>query len=107
MAALASSRSCHPQGNVILSPVEGNVILSPVEGNVILSPVEGRREAFMALKAGLSGRPSLSPQPVEGAVPTSIPELDQMLAGGFPPGSVVTLEGTAGRWSVAAGLLLR
>jgi hypothetical protein len=78
MAALASSRSCHP---------------------------EGSREAFMALKAGLSGRPSLSPQPVEGAVPTSIPELDRMLAGGFPPGSVVTLEGATGRWSVAAGLV--
>jgi len=98
MVALAAPRPCHPE------PGEGNVILSAVEGNVILSAVEGRREAFLALKAELSGRPSLSPQPVEGAVPSSIPELDQMLAGGFPPGSVATLEG-ATRWSVAAGLI--
>ena len=28
-----------------------------------------------------------------------------MLAGGFPPGSVATLEGATGRWSVAAGLV--
>jgi hypothetical protein len=69
--------------------------------DVILS----RRKAFEALKAELSGRPSLSPQPLEGAVPSSIPELDQMLAGGFPPGSVATLEGATGRWSVAAGLV--
>jgi hypothetical protein len=69
--------------------------------DVILS----RRKAFESLKAELSGRPSLSPQPLEGAVPSSIPELDQMLAGGFPPGSVATLEGATGRWSVAAGLV--
>ncbi|MGB8150514.1 MAG: hypothetical protein WCE97_04885, partial [Candidatus Cybelea sp.] len=59
----------------------------------------------MALKAELSGRPSLSPQPVEGTVATAIPELDRLLAGGFPSGSVATLEGATGRWSVAAGLV--
>jgi len=59
----------------------------------------------MALKAELSGRSSLSPQPVEGTVATTIPELDRLLAGGFPSGSVATLEGATGRWSVAAGLV--
>ena len=42
----------------------------------------------MALKAELSGRPSLSPQPVEGTVATAIPELDRLLAGGFPPAAL-------------------
>jgi hypothetical protein len=91
MVALAASQLSE---NVILS----DVILS-------LSKDEGRREAFLALKAELSGRPSLSPQPVEGTVATTIPELDRLLAGGFPPGSVATLEGATGRWSVAAGLV--
>ena len=100
MAAFAASQLSE---NVILSGVEGNVILSPVI--LSLSKDEGRREAFMALKAELSGRPSLSPQPVEGTVATTIPELDRLLAGGFPSGSVATLEGATGRWSVAAGLV--
>jgi hypothetical protein len=100
MAAFAASQLSE---NVILSGVEGNVILSPVI--LSLSKDEGRREAFMALKAELSGRPSLSPQPVEGTVATAIPELDRLLAGGFPSGSVATLEGATGRWSVAAGLV--
>jgi hypothetical protein len=64
-----------------------------------------RRAAFEALKAELSGRASLPALPVEGAVSTAIPELDRLLAGGFPPGTVATLEGATGRWSLAAGLI--
>ncbi len=66
---------------------------------------DGRRAAFAALKAELSAKASLTSLPVHGAVATAIPELDRLLDGGFPPGAVVTLEGTTGRWSVAAGLV--
>jgi hypothetical protein len=64
-----------------------------------------RRTAFEALKAELNAKASLPSLPVEGSVATSIPELDRLLEGGFPPGAVATLEGTIGRWSVAAGLV--
>ena len=64
-----------------------------------------RRAAFEALKAELKSRPSLSSAPVPGALATAIPELDRLLDGGFPPGSVATLEGSAGCWSLAAGLM--
>jgi hypothetical protein len=69
------------------------------------SAVHDRRQAFEALKAELSAKTSLPSLPVEGIVATAIPELDQMLAGGFPSGSIATLEGATGRWSVAAGLV--
>ncbi len=62
-----------------------------------------RAERFELLKARLSAKPTL---PVEGLVPTAIPELDRLLDGGFPAGIVATLEG-GGRWSVAAGLAAR
>jgi hypothetical protein len=65
----------------------------------------GHRTAFEALKAELSAKASLPALPVEGTVATAIPELDRLLAGGFPSGSVATLEGATGRWSVAAGLV--
>lgn len=64
-----------------------------------------RRTAFAALKAELSARSSCLTLPAEGLVPTAIPELDRLLAGGFPAGGVATLEGTTGRWSLAAGLV--
>jgi hypothetical protein len=43
----------------------------------------------------------------EGAASTSIRELDELLKGGLPTGSLVTLEGPmgSGRWSIAAGVL--
>jgi hypothetical protein len=63
-----------------------------------------RRVAFAALKAELSAR-SHAPLPVEGIVATAIPELDRLLEGGLPSGAVATLEGTTGRWSLAAGLV--
>ncbi|MGA9944837.1 MAG: hypothetical protein WBP75_07345 [Candidatus Cybelea sp.] len=65
--------------------------------------VEGRREAFELLKAGLSAKPPALP--VEGILPSAIPELDCLLGGGFPAGVVATLEG--GGWSLAAGLVAR
>src|SRR5580704_5965853 len=65
-----------------------------------------RREAFEALKASLSAR-QLPVLPVEGLVPSAIPELDELLGGGLPNGVVATLEGATGRWSVAAGLVAR
>lgn len=67
--------------------------------------VTDHRAAFEALKAELGGKASQSPLPVEGTVATAIPELDRLLTGGFPAGTVATLEGTPGRWSVAAGLV--
>jgi hypothetical protein len=69
--------------------------------DVILS----RRKAFEALKAELSAKASLPSLPIEGTVATAIPELDRLLAGGFPSGSVAILEGSTGRWSVAVGLV--
>jgi hypothetical protein len=64
-----------------------------------------RRESFELLKARLSA--SSSTLPVEGILPTAIPELDRLLDGGFPAGVVATLEGETGRWSLAAGLVAR
>jgi hypothetical protein len=72
----------------------------------ILEPSPARREAFAALKAGLNGGAIAAPRPsLETLLPTAIPLLDQALGGGFPQGALVTLEGRAGRWSIAARLL--
>jgi hypothetical protein len=66
-------------------------------------PVEGsRRATFESLKAWLSTKPPALP--VERLVPTAIPELDRLLGGGLPTGSIATFEGEAGRWSIAARL---
>jgi hypothetical protein len=64
-----------------------------------------RRTAFATLKAELSARSNCPPPLPEDLVPTAIPELDRLLEGGFPCGAVATLEGTTGRWSLAAGLV--
>ncbi|MGA8533989.1 MAG: hypothetical protein WB615_07775, partial [Candidatus Tumulicola sp.] len=65
-----------------------------------------RREAFTALKSGLSAGEIAAPRslPPDTVIPTAIPALDRMLGGGFPRGALVTLEGNAGRWSLAARL---
>jgi len=60
--------------------------------------------AFAALKAKLAAL-AAPPTRVEPVVPTSIPELDRLLGGGFPAGSLTLLEGSAGRWSIATRLL--
>lgn len=64
-----------------------------------------RSEAFARLKELLSAKPAALP--VERLIPTGIPEIDALLAGGFPAGSIATLEGETGRWSLAAGLVAR
>jgi hypothetical protein len=66
---------------------------------------DDKKTAFEALKAELSAEAALPALPIEGTVATAIPELDRLLAGGFPPGAVATLEGATGRWSLAAGLV--
>ena len=62
------------------------------------------REAFAALKSRLSASAASPQLPPDAVIPTAIPELDRALGGGFPRGTLVTLEGNAGRWSVAARL---
>jgi hypothetical protein len=67
---------------------------------------ESRREAFAALRAGLSGAGGPSaPVSLENLIPSEIPALDGLLGGGFPRGTLVALEGNAGRWSIAARLV--
>ncbi len=67
---------------------------------------ESRREAFAALRAGLSGAAGPSARvSLENLIPSEIPALDDLLGGGFPRGTLVTLEGNAGRWSIAARLV--
>jgi hypothetical protein len=70
-----------------------------------LSAATDRRAAFETLKAELSARAARGSLPLEGAIPSAIPDLDRLLGGGFPKGAVATLEGTTGRWSLAAGLV--
>ncbi len=65
---------------------------------------DDRRRAFEALKARLSAAPLPSLSAAELA-PSAIPELDRLLGGGVPRGTVATLEGTTGRWSVAARVM--
>jgi len=95
MAAPAASLTCHPEPFDSLRSLR----TSSVEG--------ARREAFAALKARLSAPGQAPPLPVEGILPSAIPELDQLLGGGLPCGAVATLEGATGRWSVAGGLVAR
>ena len=69
-----------------------------------LSGAEKRRE-FDLLRERLSAKPAALP--AEQLVPSGIPEVDRLLAGGFPAGTVATLEGETGRWSLAAGLVAK
>lgn len=69
-----------------------------------LSP--SRHTAFAALKADLDNAAFAAPRPrIESFIPSAVPALDRVLGGGFPTGSLVTLEGPAGRWSIAASLV--
>ena len=63
-------------------------------------------DAFSELKARFQGRVS-GRVTVEPSVPTGIGDLDAMLGGGFPCGTLVTLEGrvSSGRWAIASRLL--
>jgi len=64
------------------------------------------QDAFAELKARFNGRVSRRVS-VEPSVPTGIDDLDAMLGGGFPCGTLVTLEGrvSSGRWAIASRLL--
>ena len=69
----------------------------------VFAAAEERKAAFERLRAQLSAkRPSIA---VESLLPSAIPQLDRLLGGGFPAGIIATLEGEAGRWSLAAGLV--
>lgn len=69
------------------------------------SAPNARRAAFTALKAELSGAARGGVRPaLEDLISTAVPELDRVLGGGFPRGLLATLEGSAGRWSIAARL---
>ena len=62
-----------------------------------------RHEAFAALKRRLTDCGLAAPRiAVEAAEPTGLPAVDRLLGGGFPRGTLVALEGSAGRWSLAA-----
>jgi hypothetical protein len=71
------------------------------------SPSEtSRRAAFAALRASLD--PALLAAPrvrPEDLLSAKVPTLDRLIGGGFPRGTLVTLEGRAGRWTIAARLL--
>jgi hypothetical protein len=71
----------------------------------MLAALSKRQREFELLRARLSAKPPALP--VEGLIPTAIPELDHLLGGGFPAGVVVTLEGKTGCWSLAAGVVAR
>src|SRR5579863_8411809 len=66
-----------------------------------------RHERFNELKSRLSAASSGAGTPLEGLVASAVSAIDTLLGGGFPAGSLVTLEGpgSSGRWSVAASLL--
>jgi hypothetical protein len=61
-----------------------------------------RRQAFEELRERLK---STAVPERRALLASGIPDLDRMLNGGFPRGALLTLEGAAGRWSIAARLL--
>jgi len=66
-----------------------------------------RRERFQDLKTQLHAAPGAAGISLDSLLPTAVAALDTLLGGGFPMGSLVTLEGpcSSGRWSIAAVLL--
>ncbi len=65
-----------------------------------------RRPAFAALKASLESAALAAPSAhVEDLFSTTIAALDRLMGGGIPRGTLVTLEGPAGRWCIAARLI--
>jgi len=70
-----------------------------------------RHEALKGLRGWLAGRHRESSEAAfataERLIPTSLPQLDEALGGGFPRGIIATLEGppSSGRSTVAARLL--
>jgi hypothetical protein len=68
----------------------------------VSAPVRQQRFRDLRRRFQTAGAPRVEP-----CIPTSIAELDELLGGGLPAGSLVTLEGpvSSGRWSIAACLL--
>ncbi len=66
-----------------------------------------RNQLFEELKERLHAAPGAVGVDVDRLITSGIAPLDCLLGGGFPLGSLVTLEGlgSAGRWSIAAALL--
>jgi cell division inhibitor SulA/protein ImuA len=67
-------------------------------------PQTAKREAFEALRERLR---SSDMSPAAPRLPSAIPDLDRALGGGFPRGTLATLEGaqSSGRWAIVARLL--
>lgn len=72
-----------------------------------LATPDPRRERFQDLKTRLHATPGTPGIALENVLPTAVLAIDALLGGGFPLGSLVTLEGpcSSGRWSIAATLL--
>ncbi len=66
-----------------------------------------RRDAFSELKLRLQGTRGAASVAIDSCLSSGFPELDHVLGGGFPRGTLVTIEGSrsSGRWSVVAALL--
>jgi hypothetical protein len=65
-----------------------------------------RRSALAALRARLGPTALAAPRVrPEELLAANFPALDRLTGGGFPRGTLVTLEGRAGRWSIAARLV--
>jgi len=66
-----------------------------------------RREAFAELKIRFQAAQGSVRASIDSYIPSALPPLDDLLGGGFPRGTLTTLEGTgsSGRWSIAARLL--
>jgi hypothetical protein len=69
---------------------------------VLKADLPVRRQAFEELRERLK---AMAAPARRNMLASGIQDLDRMLSGGFPRGALVTLEGTAGRWSIAARLL--
>jgi hypothetical protein len=68
-----------------------------------MAPSASQREAFAALKVQLESRTYAPGRlPLDRVIPLEIEPLDRLLGGGVPRATLVTLEGRAGRWSLAA-----
>lgn len=68
---------------------------------------DSRQDAFSELKRRLQGTRGAAAVALDSCIPSGFPELDAILGGGFPRGTLVTLEGgrSSGRWSLVARLL--
>ncbi len=66
-----------------------------------------RQDAFKELKLRLQGARGSAAVALDPCIPSGFSDLDKMLGGGFPRGTLVTLEGgrCSGRWSLVAALL--